>query len=271
MHLSRVGIYSAAFLSPTRANLTVRVVRNKPDPLSPPQNSLMGIPWAPRGEGPSQGCSGTRPSLISAWLVWLPHTTALNSAWANLSQGEGNQIFLSSTSSVLHKDTLQGAAARWVCPAFPGEAPPSPSHPRRKVAEHWGKHHTACALASPGVQGQGLCLITVCPSVAMEENVKEREDLGKWPQRNSVIPGAAQVLLQAPLERNDQAAEGISVVWAIPLWRVQLSCMCLHCRICSGFLFYISKRPVPFVNRGAEAQEELVCLWEHQPNKWIYI
>lgn len=100
--------------------------------------------------------------------------------------------------------------------------------------------------------------------MAMEENVKEREDLGKWPQRNSVIPGAAppwaQVLLQAPLERHDQAAERISVVWAIPLWRVQLSCMCLHCRICSGFLFYISKRPVPFVNRGAEAQEELVCL-----------
>lgn len=40
MHLSDVGIYLTAFLTPTDASLIVRVIRNMPNPLFLHQNTL---------------------------------------------------------------------------------------------------------------------------------------------------------------------------------------------------------------------------------------
>lgn len=217
MHLSHVGIYSATFPSLTDASLPVGVVRNMPDPLSPPEHPLWWASWAPRAEGPSQGCSGMRPCLVSTWLVWLPPTKALLPAWANLSQGGSNQIFLSSPSSLPHEDTSQGAAARKVCPAFPWEGSPSPSQEEGGWA--WGKHHTACAIPSPAVLGPDHS-VPKCGHGGKLERGREFGEMAPEGHYPGAAPHGAQLLLQAPLEWHDQAAERVSVVWVIPLWRV---------------------------------------------------
>lgn len=189
MHLSHVEIYSATFLSPPDANLAVRVVRNRPDPLSPPQHSLMCIP---RVEGPSQGCSDTKPSLISTWLVWLPHTAALNSAWANLSQGEGNQIFLSNTSSLLHKDTLQGVAAWWVCPGNRHQA-----CPRRKDLST-GESSTQAVPSLPQVGKARGCAWSQCAQVWPRREMWKRERFGEMAQEGHYPRGSPTLGTGAP-------------------------------------------------------------------------
>lgn len=230
MHLSHVGIYLTAFLTPTDASLIVRESSGTclTLSLSPSKHSLMGTPRAPRGEGAMAALqdSGTTPSLILTWLARRLHATALNSAWADLSQGEGNQISLRNTSSLRHEHALQGVAARWVCPALPWEALPS-AIPVGTCAEQWEKRRTARAWTSPGMQGQGWCGITARPSVAMQESVKDWVDVGKQPQRNRISPGIAPRwaqdylgLLQTPLELHEHAAERRSVVWVIPLGRM---------------------------------------------------
>lgn len=155
MHLSHVGIYWATFLSPTDASLTVRVVRNMPDSLSPPKHPLW---WASKStQGPSQGCRDMRSSLVSTWLVWLLHTTAFNSAWANLSQGEdlSEQHFITST-----QRPFTGCCCQVDLPSLPPGRVTKPSPGGRWLS--MGKTPHSLCLPFPRCGGTGVMLITAC-------------------------------------------------------------------------------------------------------------
>lgn len=87
-----------------------------------------------------------------------------------------------------------------------------------------------------------------------------------------------QGLLQTLLELQEHAAErdsgersGCSREGCVPWCSAEFSCMCLHRRSCSGFLFYISMGPVPFVNRGAERHRKSCESTGPTNNNWRYI
>lgn len=249
MHLSHVGIYLTTLLTPTDASLAVR------ESLGICLNSLSikafsdGHPKASRGEGDIFGLqhSGTIPSLILTWLAWVLQTTALNSAWADLSQEEGNKIFLCNTSSLLHQHALQGVTARWICPAFPWKALPN-TIPVWRWAEQWEKHHTACAFTSPGLQGQGLCLITLCPWRKEWVDLCERENrfMATGLAQGQPYAGHSTRLhfskccwsYMIMLQKGRSPWSGLSLCKGRVTWcQAELNCTCLHWRICSGFCF----------------------------------
>lgn len=124
---------------------------------SPHQNTLSdGHPRAPRVEGPSQGCSGTRPHLGSAWLIWLPHTQHFTQPELIYPKEKVTRYFWATLHHFCTK-TLYGVL-------LPDRfAQPSPERVTKSVPGWaWGRHHTACAFPSPGVLDRGYILLPKC-------------------------------------------------------------------------------------------------------------
>ena len=247
MHLSHVAIYLTAFITPTDASLIVRESSGMCLTLCLHRSPLWwGSYEHPEERWPSQDCS-----LVLTWLAWLLHTTALNSAWANWSQGEGNQIFLCNTSSLLQKHALRGVPARWICPAFPWKALPN-------------------AIPVGRCGNSTTQLVPLLPQVCKDRDYDRSQRAQAWPwrkmwQREQIWGNGSKGIGLAQSQPHAGHSLGFSrgcrscrnmglsglggwITWC----SAEMSCVCLHWRICSGFLFYVSKRPVPFVNRGAE-------------------
>lgn len=117
----------------------------------------------------------------------------------------------------------------------------------RKTKQSWGNSLKGAALFSgQPLAGIRMSLVPrVSPDAAGATGARCRKGLG---------------------ERSGCSREG-----CVPWCSAEFSCMCLHRRSCSGFLFYISMGPVPFVNRGAERHRKSCERTGPTNTNWRYI